>query len=167
MLLKLFIILTRKLFFRSQLCIRLNQALFLKKDIYKISKKQMTHTLSHLDKQKKMFHIFYSNITEWGPQAQSCLFSARSKAEHIHMLVEHHQFTSSLIQDAYAKAGMSTFLTPAQKTGRSEKGTLGGECVAIKRHIACRGISEDLKASILRAQIFPRVSQILPSPSPN
>ena len=47
---------------------------------------QAQHTNDHME---KYFGVFYSNITTWGPQAQSFLFSQNAN-EDIHMHVENH-----------------------------------------------------------------------------
>ena len=80
--------------------------------------------------------IFYSNITEFGPQFLRFLKHTRY---HILLIAEHHLSKARLAEEAakLKALGWRIAASPAACAGRSKEGASGGTMCLVRSHIAC------------------------------
>ncbi|CAK0810928.1 unnamed protein product, partial [Prorocentrum cordatum] len=80
---------------------------------------------------------FYSNITEWGPQARRFL-TEKFYDHSVVALVETHHGANALpqLETDLDKDGWQLSSTPARPSGRSESGLSGGEWVLTRKFVA-------------------------------
>ncbi len=97
-------------------------------------------------------YVYYSNITCWGPSAQSHLFSEDVAKMHVHCVNEHHQRKCSTqnIRSRYKNNGKRCFINPASPSCTSESGTHGGEFIAINKYLDAKPIQGHVLKSIVR-----------------
>ena len=76
---------------------------------------------------------FFGNITSFSEHARAYLFSLPASVGTIG-IVETHKYESRISCD-FAREGFKVACNDPELTGRSECGTHGGECVAVKNHL--------------------------------
>jgi len=77
---------------------------------------------------KHSIQVFYSNISEWGPQARSYIMDSTKpyyKAD-LHLLIEHHTMDISILRSAFSQIKRGLFSNPPGPSKRSTDGTHGG-----------------------------------------
>jgi len=90
----------------------------------------------------KRLSLYFSNMTCYGPQAKTYMYSEQILSNDILMFVEHHLLETdkfNILSDL-KKWGYTVYFTPAQLTHQSESGTHGGELIAIKFHLQQQSI---------------------------
>ena len=92
------------------------------------------------------YNMLFSNVTFWGPKAQSYIMSKDIISnDDIHCIVENHIPAHSLgdLENQYGKWGMRVSANPARDSLTSNNGTHGGEHISYGAHFDITPISPE------------------------